>query len=58
MACNQIKDIQKIVGGKIVYLECENKEELLHFYKDNGFIIFNERHQEDGKELIQLLKYL
>lgn len=64
MAIDKIREAQNIIGGKFVYLECEDKEKLLKFYERNGFISFGKRNldkDEDnisGKYLIQMLKYL
>ena len=64
MACDRIKTIQHLIGGKIAYLECEDKEKLINFYSDNGFVNFGKRaldKEESGKlqgrYLIQMLKY-
>lgn len=64
MACEKIKDIQKIAGGKIAYLECEDVEKLKYFYSSNGFVEFGKRQLDKdevndlkGKYLIQMLKY-
>jgi len=53
------------VGGKIVYLECEDKPKLKDFYTENGFVVFGERkldrdEMDDFEDtyLIQMLKYL
>lgn len=65
LAIDKIKDAEQILGGKIVYVECEDKEKLKSFYSDNGFVEFgkrnldaDERTQMCGKYLIQLLKYI
>ena len=64
-ACDTVKQAQALLGGKIVYLECEDKIRLLEFYRNNGFVDFGKRELEvdekddmEGKYLIQLLKYL
>lgn len=64
-ACEEVKKAQVIVGGKFVYLECEDKPKLISFYEDNGFVDFGRRKLEPdekdslcGTELVQLLKYL
>lgn len=64
-ACNTVKEAQSLLGGKIVYLECEDKLRLLEFYRNNGFVEFGKRELEadekddmEGKYLVQLLKYL
>jgi hypothetical protein len=65
MACDKVKGIQNEIGGKVVYLECEDNERLIDFYRQNGFVNFGKR-ELDGDELdksntkyyIQMLKYL
>lgn len=65
MATDKISTIQNDLGGKFVYLECEDKTCLINFYSDNGFVIFghrdldgDERDKQQGDYLIQMLKYL
>ncbi len=65
MACDTVRQAQRIIGGKFVYLECEDKERLISFYVSNGFIEFGERmldadekNHYGGQFLIQMLKYL
>lgn len=36
-----VKECQHIVGGGIVFLECENQPELIKFYRENGFVEFD-----------------
>lgn len=64
-ACDKVKEIQTAAGGRIVYLECEDKPALIEFYSRNGFYNFGRRNLEydekddiSGKYLIQMLKYL
>lgn len=65
MAIDRVKDAQKALGGKTVYVECEDKPQLLDFYQRNGFVTFNKRLLErdetevmSGEYLMQLLRYL
>lgn len=65
LACDKVRQIQIASSGKYVYLECENKEKLIQFYENNGFIKFGERkldHEEldyfEEKYLVQMLKEL
>lgn len=64
MAIDDVKASQKIVGGKLVYLECEDKPRLIEFYNRNGFFEFDRRRKDsdekgvDGNELIQMIAYL
>ena len=52
------------LGGKFVYLECEDKPFLIEFYSRNGFCAFDRRRLDrdetglDGDYLIQMLKYI
>ena len=43
MAIDRVRDAQKALGGKTVYVECEDKPRLLDFYQRNGFVTFNKR---------------
>lgn len=64
LACDSVRQVQSLLGGKVAYLECENKPCLLDFYQRNGFVPFDERtldaegrqiHQAD--RLVQMLRY-
>lgn len=37
LACERVSDLQHDLGGKLVYLECEDTPALVRFYEDNGF---------------------
>ncbi len=65
MACEKVRDIQANLGGRFVYLECEDKQRLIDFYDSNGFVNFGKRPLDkdeesvmNGNYLIQMLKYL
>ena len=65
MAIDKVSAAQRIIGGKVVYVECEDIDILKKFYEDNGFVIFGkrrldkeERGEMNGSHLIQVLKYL
>lgn len=65
LALDKVKEMQRIVGGKIVYLECEEKDVLLDFYSRNGFVNFGARTLDKdemttltGNSLIQMLRYM
>lgn len=65
IALEKVREMQYIVGGKIVYLECEDKEKLIDFYSQNGFVNFGKRYLDrdetdklSGEYLIQMLKYM
>ena len=42
----------KYVGGRIILIECANKEKLISFYGNNGFVYL----QED--EYVQMIRFL
>ncbi|MDD3268467.1 MAG: N-acetyltransferase [Syntrophomonadaceae bacterium] len=65
IACSKVVQAQELIGGKIVYLECEDKIPLIDFYQSNGFVNFGHRALDrdetavlTGQYLIQMLKYL
>ncbi len=52
--------VQRDIGGGVVYLECEDKTQLLSFYQNenNCFRVFGERYSEvDQVKYIQLLRF-
>ncbi len=62
IACSKIKIVQDIIGGRFVFLECEDKEKLRNFYESNGFVCFgkrnlekDERQKNSGEYLLQML---
>ena len=63
MALDKVIEAQKILGGKVVYLECEDDRHLTSFYKKHGFFEFNKRELDvdevevKGSYLLQLLRY-
>ena len=64
IACEKVKSIQLDLGGRYVYLECEDKPKLIDFYRDNGFYEFDKRELDreetdlSGDYLVQMIKYL
>jgi len=64
IACEKVKRIQLDLGGRFVYVECEDKPKLIEFYRENGFYEFDTRNLDkdetnlDGEYLVQLLKYI
>ena len=64
-ACDKIKEIQNMIGGRHVFLECEDNEKLKEFYENNGFECFGKRNLEkdemdknNGAYLLQMLRDL
>lgn len=63
-ACQKIRDTQMIMGGRMAYLECEDKSKLIEFYTRNGFHRFANRNldrdeigHDTSKYLVQMLRY-
>ena len=62
LAWDKIKATQYMFGGMVTFLEAENEEKLLSFYRDNRFSQFDTRQTisdtDESHELIQLLRLL
>ena len=62
LAMSQIEQLQYQVGGMVVFLEANDEEKLLSFYRDNRFLPFDKRISEkenrEPNELVQLLRLL
>ena len=55
-----LEKVQREIGGGVVYLECEEHEQLLRFYQNeqNRFHTFSERYSEaEHTKYIQLLRF-
>jgi hypothetical protein len=59
IACDKVKEAQDIIGGRAVFLECEDVPKLTDFYIDNGFVPFGRRAPGEGDDgdLIQMIRY-
>lgn len=62
LACDKIKEAQELIGGRFIFLECEDKPKLQSFYESNGFVCFgkrnlekDERDKNSGEYLLQML---
>ena len=65
IACDKLTLVQNIIGGKLIYLECEDNYKLKNFYESNGFCQFGKRKNElyngsdsNSEYLMQYLKYM
>ena len=62
LAWDKIKATQYMFGGMVTFLEAENEEKLLSFYRDNRFSQFDTRQTisdtDESHELVQLLRLL
>lgn len=62
LACKQIYAIRRDIGGMMVFLEADNHEKLIKFYKINGFkeidlTVLNDRYTKE-QELVTFMKLL
>lgn len=64
IATEHVRQALRLLGGRVVYLECEDVPYLLEFYKRNGFLVFDDRQMDSeeqtfmkGTRLMQLIKY-
>lgn len=46
LACDRIRKAQEVLGGRFVFLECEDNPKLKEFYESNGFVCFGKRNLE------------
>ncbi len=62
LAWDKIKATQYVFGGIVTFLEAENEEKLLSFYRNNRFSQFDTRqtasNTDKPHELVQLLRLL
>lgn len=60
IAIDILMKAQALIGGGVIFLECENKPALLDFYQNvsNNFVVYNERISEaDKTSYKQLLRF-
>jgi hypothetical protein len=58
IATGVLVNIQRQIGGGIVYLDCEDKEELTSFYEKQNFKKFDDRFSsEDNQKYIQYMRF-
>lgn len=59
IALERVSEIEHMIGGKTVYIECNNQPKLFNFYSAAGFFPFDERFIQNSSDtiLIQMLKY-
>ena len=51
-------NIQRQIGGGIIYLDCEDIEKLKNFYVSENFQMFGERFsEEDNQKYLQYMRF-
>ncbi|MBQ6904249.1 MAG: GNAT family acetyltransferase, partial [Lachnospiraceae bacterium] len=55
-----LEDVQRRIGGGVVYLDCEDKQKLIDFYENTvHFRKFNERISDiDNIRYLQYMRFL
>lgn len=53
LAIDELRVAQAIFGGRFVYVECEDEEWIVNFYKRNGFIEFGFRERDRDEVTIK-----
>jgi hypothetical protein len=54
-AVDDVYEVHKKVGGRIVFLECADNEKVVKFYQDSGFAFLQ---KSKGGEYLQMIRYL
>jgi len=44
LACEKIEEAQRLVGGRIIYIECDDHPKLIEFYQQHGFRLLEDHH--------------
>lgn len=61
IALQRVLDVEYLIGGKTVYIECNNQPKLFDFYSASGFLAFDKRNKQGSADendvLVQMLKY-
>lgn len=58
IACKKVKEATDILGGRFVFIECEDNINLKEFYESNGFVCFGKRLIEEDEKTSNNSKYL
>lgn len=59
LAKQTLMKVKKYIGGKIVYLDCDDNARLTAFYEGEGFKLVGERISDnDGRRYLQYMCFL
>jgi hypothetical protein len=56
ITCDKVRSLQKEMGGRFVYIECDDTSFLTNFYTSNGFRRISPDILDKG-ELVQMIRY-
>lgn len=55
----KVAEAHRIMGGRILYLECEDNDKIISFYRNNGFSLIEQFQSENGyRMMVKQLKDL
>ncbi|GAB6157874.1 hypothetical protein JCM39194_10740 [Desulfotomaculum varum] len=55
-AISVIFRVQELIGGRVVFVECQDKPRLIDFYSRNGFRVFRQDPEDKLIQMVRLLK--
>jgi hypothetical protein len=56
-AIDTILEARKLVGGRVIILECQDENKLIEFYEKNKFVVLQKQSNGSKKEnLIQMIR--
>jgi len=55
-AFSVIYRVQELIGGRVVFVECQDKPKLVDFYVSNGFKVFRQDPEDRLLQLVCLIK--
>ena len=63
LACKRVMQVQRMIGGKMTYIECASNRRLYEFYTNNDFYELGRRETSSGEieenpALVQMIRYL
>ncbi len=56
LAINELRTAQAILGGRFVYVECEEEKRIIDFCKQNGFIEFGFRERDHDEVKVKSMR--
>lgn len=58
LACQRVVQAQRVLGGRMVFVEVEDNAKLLEFYSSSSFVEVGRRERHNRPELIRMIRNL